>query len=340
MNDLPTPSTPTLADVAEAAGVSQATASRVLNGSRRVAPSYRARVRAAAEELGYAANLWAQATARGTASVVALLVGDIADPYFGQIASGVARGADEVGLVMTIAATQRDSDTETKLVRTLRGLRPHGMILAVSRAVEMAPALKHELDTYRGAGGTIVALGKGAGDVRSVDVDNRGGALALGAALTDIGYRRAVVFGAPIGVRSSDDRIAGFNEGFLNGGGEVTRVFRAGYTRESGCKAMAEALQDGLSPGTLVFGVSDVISIGAMATLRESGRRPGDDIAIAGFNNTETGRDVTPSLTTVHIPLEEVGYQALRATVDEIWKPDYSRLKLEVMLRESTPGIS
>ena len=88
----PTRGAATLHDVAREAGVSLATASRVLNGStRKVAESYRERVEAAAEKLGYTANLSAQATARGTSAIVALLVADIADPYFGQLASGVAR---------------------------------------------------------------------------------------------------------------------------------------------------------------------------------------------------------------------------------------------------------
>lgn len=88
----------TLHDVAREAGVSLATASRVLNGStRKVADSYRERVEAAAERLGYTANLSAQATARGTSAIVALLVADIADPYFGQLASGVAAAPTRPG---------------------------------------------------------------------------------------------------------------------------------------------------------------------------------------------------------------------------------------------------
>ena len=126
-------SSPTLHDVARSAGVSLATASRVLNGStRKVAEAYRERVEAAAAELGYTANLSAQATARGTSAIIALLVADIADPYFAQIAAGVARGADEAGLVVTIAITERDPQREARLVRALRGQR----YLALRAAVD------------------------------------------------------------------------------------------------------------------------------------------------------------------------------------------------------------
>jgi LacI family transcriptional regulator len=328
-----------LDDVARAAGVSLATASRVLNGSRRrVAESYRQRVEAAARGIGYTANLSAQATARGKASVIALLVADIADPYFGQIASGVARGADESGLVVTIAVTEGDPERETRLVRTLRGLRPHGLILAASREIDVAARLSQELDAFTAAGGRVVALGAGAGDARSVVIDNFGGAQALGAALSELGYRRAVVLAAPAGVRSSDDRVAGFSAGFASAGGVVTQIHHDGYTRDSGYRSMRRALAAGLDGGTLVFGASDMAAVGALIALREAGREAGSDVAVAGFGDTPVSRDVTPSLTTVHIPLDEVGYQALRAAVDSEWEPDATLLSLEVVLRDSTPG--
>lgn len=330
----------TLQDVAQRAGVSLATASRVLNGStRRVAESYRQRVLTAAQSLNYIANISAQATARGTAPVIALLVADIADPYFGQIAAGVARGADEVGLVVTIAVTDRDAEREAALVRTLRGLRPAGLILAASRDQGQVAVLQQELDAYTAGGGRVVALGPGAGNVRSVRLDNYGGGHQLGATLAGLGYRDAVVLGALEGVHSSDDRIGGFSAGFTAGGGRIGRVYRAGYSRDNGHRMMSAALADGIAPGTLVFGASDMVAIGALAALREAGRRAGTDVAVAGYDDTLTGRDVTPSLTTVRVPLEDVGYQALRAAVDDDWRPDTSDLGFQVVLRESTPGL-
>lgn len=333
------PGAVTLHDVAREAGVSLATASRALNGSaRKVADSYRARVEAAAEKLGYSANLSAQATARGTSAIIALLVADIADPYFGEIASGVARGADEAGLVVTVAITDRDPEREVRLVRALRGQRPRGLILAASRTSgELAPELAAELDLFAGGGGRVVALGAESETVRGVVIDNRGGADALGAALAERGYRRAIVLAAGEGVVTSDHRLAGFSAGFTQGGGELGRVYRGGFTRESGRALMTEALGEGVEPGTVVFGISDVVAIGALSALRDAGRSVGDDVALAGFDDIPTGRDVTPALTTVRIPLEEVGYHALHAAIDAEWAPAHADLALEVLLRASTP---
>ncbi len=329
----------TLHDVAREAGVSLATASRVLNGStRKVAESYRERVEAAAIKLGYTANLSAQATARGTAAIVALLVADIADPYFGQLAAGVARGADEAGLVVTIAITERDPQREVRLVRALRGQRPRGLILAASRTEGPdAAGLQTELDGFVSMGGRVVMLGPGTGDTRSVAVDNRNGAAALGRELAQLGYRDAIVIAAEGGIRTSDDRVAGFTEGFASGGGAVRDVRRAGFTRDAGYAAAQELLEGDVPEGTLIFGVSDVVAIGVMSAVRDAGRRVGPDIAVAGFDDIATGRDIRPGLTTVRVPLEDLGYRALHAAIDLEWDDSEPPLPLEVIVRGSTP---
>jgi LacI family transcriptional regulator len=331
----------TLDDVARAAGVSLATASRVLNGStRKVADSYRERVEAAAAELGYTANLSAQATARGTSGIIALLVADIADPYFGQLAAGVARGADEAGLVVTIAITERDPQREVRLVRALRGQRPRGLILAASRTEGPdAVGLQTELDAFAGMGGRVVALGPVGGDIRSVTIDNRGGSRALGEELAQLGYREAVIVAAAEGIRTSDDRIAGFTEGFTGGGGAIREVRRGEFTRDAGYAAAQELLADDLPTGTLVFGISDVVAIGVMSAVRDGGRSVGGDIAVAGFDDIATGRDIRPGLTTVRVPLEELGFRALHAALAEEWDAEQPISPLEVIVRGSTPPL-
>ncbi|MBO9624977.1 MAG: LacI family DNA-binding transcriptional regulator [Microbacterium sp.] len=329
---------PTLQDVAREAGVSLATASRVLNGSQRtVAEPYRGRVERAAAELGYTANVSAQATARGTSPVVALLVADIADPYFGLIATGVARGADEHGLVMTISLTQHDPAREARTIRALRGQRPQGLILAVSRTCdESATDTERELADFARRGGRVVTFGSGIAEYRRVGIDDRGGAEELGRSMADLGYRSAITLAAAEGVIASEDRVVGFRRGFTDGGGVVERVVRGDFRRESGAASMASALADGVPEGTLVFGVSDVVAIGAMSALRDAGRVIGADVAVCGFDDVPSGSDLTPALTTVRVPLTELGYQAFRAMVDVEWEQPH--LPLDVIVRASTPS--
>lgn len=329
-------SQPTLSDVATEAGVSLATASRVLNGStRKVAEAYRERVEKAALKLGYTANIAAQTTARGTSSIVALLVADISDPFFSEISAGVARKADEAGCIVTIAETSRDPERELTLVRTLRGQRPRGVILAASRTTTDDSRLKTELQAFQAFGGNAVVFG---GHTRpALSIDNAGGARQLGLEMAGLGYHNAIILGALEGIQTSDERIRGFTAGFTEGGGHIDHVYRGKFQGQSGLELMRSALQDGLSEGTLVFGVSDVIAIGAMTAARDLGYIVGGQLGFCGFDDIPLAHDMSPSLTTVRIPLKELGMQAcdlvLNSTVPE-------PLPLEVVVRGSTPGPS
>ena len=343
----------TLEDVARAAGVSLATASRTLNGStRKVKEANRQLVLEAAERLGYTPNVSAQAVARGTTTTVALLVGDISDPYFSSIAAGVVGEAERAGLVVTMGETRRDPAREVQMVRTMRGQRPRAIILAASRLAgdPEAEALAHELESYEHSGGRAVFVSATDAPFRSLNLANREGARELGRALAGLGYRHPAVLagpaatpepGAPLtgtaGLRTSDERLAGFAEAFAAAGLPLApdRVTSTAFTRDGGYDAMAALIAAGLGDVDLVFAVNDVMAVGAMSALRDAGLEPGRDVAIAGFDDIPTLRDVTPRLTTASLPLEEVGARALRLALGE--HTDEEPIHAEVAIRESTP---
>lgn len=241
--------------------------------------------------------------------------------------------------MVTIGITDRDPHREAGLVRALRGQRPRGLILAASGTdgpgtTELGAAL----EAFAGIG-RVVALG-GRPDVdRCVDVDNHAGAAALAAELVGLGYRDSVIVAAAEGIRLSDERMAGFREGFIGAGGSVGEVCRAGFLRDAAYAAVGDLLAaGGLPGGTIVFGVTDVVAIGAMAALRDAGREVGTDIAVAGFDDIDAARDVVPGLTTVRVPLEDLGRRALRAAIEAEWDADAEPpLPLEVVVRGSTP---
>lgn len=332
----------TLDDVALRAGVSSATASRVLNGSVRVVSEpLRQRVESAARALDYAPHRAAQATARGTAEVVCLLVADIADPYFGHLAAGVSRAAQERGLLLSVAVTGDDADRELAQLAALRGQRPRAVILGASRVGETLPGpLAREIARVQAGGTRVVAVGPGAGDLASVAVDNTGGAWALGRSLGRLGYQRAIVLAGDEGVRTSDDRLAGFVAGFDTTGGKIVRVAHGAIAREAGRAHVRHAAREGLlARGTLVFAVSDVIALGAMAAARELGRAVGTDLAFAGFDDIPAASDCSPGLTTVKVPLDRLGYLTVATACDD-GSESARPLPVEVVLRASTPGPS
>ena len=175
----------TLTDVAVRAGVSQPTASRVLNGSlRKPAPHVVDAVRRAAEELGYVPNAQAQALARSTTGLLGLVVHDISDPYFSAIASGVQRAAAARDRQMMLTATLLSPAQEVGCGRGLH-LAPHRrdhhgrFALDDRRGREAAERLDTDLARYTGNGGRVAVVGQAIPHAHAVIPDNRGGAAAL-----------------------------------------------------------------------------------------------------------------------------------------------------------------
>ncbi|WP_322411107.1 LacI family DNA-binding transcriptional regulator [Microbacterium invictum] len=149
---------PTLHDVAREAGVSLATASRVLNGSnRKVADSYRVRVEAAATKLGYTANVAAQAIARGASAITAFVVTDMTDDRFGALTRALVHETEAAGLILTVAETGGDPERERKILQTLRGQRPQGLILGEGVAGSEGEALA-EIAALQAMGTRVVTF--------------------------------------------------------------------------------------------------------------------------------------------------------------------------------------
>jgi LacI family transcriptional regulator len=333
----------TLSQVAEHAGVSLATASRALNGSvRQVNPELKERVLASALTLGYSPNAQAQAVARGTSNTVALVVGDIADPYFSALASGVIHAADQRGLIVTMAATGIDPDREISTLAALRGQRPRAVILAGSRRIDRSveSRIDHELTAIENAGGHVALIGSRSPGFKSVAILNREGAAALADALVDRGYRDFVVLAGGSELHTARERTAGFVDAALARGVEISsaRVSHGEFSRDGGYATMAALLADGVRPDC-VFAVTDVMALGAMAALREAGITPGTEVAVAGFDDIQLVQDVSPSLTTVALPLADIGARALEIALSV--EPDDSLttpFEGSVVLRDSTPG--
>lgn len=316
---------PTLYDVAREAGVSLATASRALNGSeRRVKDEYRDRVLAAATKLGYTPNLSAQAVARGGSSTVALLVSDIADPYFSTIAAGVIRAAEAEGLVVTMAVTGRDASREIEFVRMLRGQRPRVIVLAGSRFADepSRATLVAELEAFESTGGRVVVIGQAQLPFPTVTIDNAGAEL-LAARLVELGYRGFAILGGPATLLTARDRVEAFQRGL---GDRAATVVHSAFTRDAGYEAATQLDLDGVD---LVFAVNDVMAIGAMSALRDRGIAVPQQVAVAGYDDISTARDVTPPLTTVRLDLTAAGAAAVVGT-DAL-------IGATVVVRESTP---
>jgi LacI family transcriptional regulator len=339
-----------LTEVADRAGVSLATASRVLNGDgSTVGERYRARVLVAAEELGYRANPHAQAVARGASTIVGLVVHDLADPYFSAIADGVMRQCEQRGLVVVLASTRRDPEREIAYVSALSAQRAQAVVIVGSRTTdrELTARLAKELAAYAASGGRVACVSQNRLGTNTVLVQNRAGARDLAVRLAGLGHRRFAVLAGPADLSTARDRHTGFLDGLGRAGvaTDDVQVVHGAFTRDGGYAAATELLARdavGDRAATCVFACNDVMAVGAMAALRDHGLRVPDDVSVAGFDDIRTLRDLVPPLSTVHLDLEELGEKAATLALDS--RPDdpprLIRVRGEVVLRESTRALN
>jgi len=306
---------------------------------RNVSPELRAKVEASAAALGYATNLLAQGIARGLSETVAVVVGSIADPYFAGIVAGVTEVAEASGMVVTIITTGGDREREASALLALKGQRPRHLIMTVSRSLDpqVEEHVADELRAYERMGGTVVFVGSGLPGFRGLVVAGDAAAGRLARALIGRGYRRFAVLTGPAHLEVPVHRARGFIEVVEEAGGEVPERFRVAspINRHSGREAMRAVLSAG-DPPECVFAIADVLAVGAVSAIREAGLEPGRDIGVAGFDDVELLEDMNPSLTTVHLPLVELGARAVRLAAEQA--PRVEHIEAEVMLRASTPG--
>ena len=333
----------TLQDVADRAGVSLTTASRVVSESpRKVGQQMTDRVNLAVAELGYTANLQARAVATGQSNTIGVVVHDIADPYFSSIAAGLIEVAYSRQLLVCLSSTSAGEPGEREYVALMRAQRARALILIGSRTDDVAvrEGLRGEIEAFTHSGGRVVAVGQDLLGVDTIMPENAAGADALARALVAQGHRRFAVRAGPRGVLTARDRLAGFTAGLRSWSvpPEPTSVIFGEFTRDGGYEAMSTVLASGNQLPDCVFAVADVMAVGALARLRAAGLSVPADIAVAGFDDIVTLRDVYPPLTTVRLPLTRMGQMAASLVLGEA-APDRPRVMPvpgEVILREST----
>jgi LacI family transcriptional regulator len=333
----------TLQDVADRAGVSITTASRVVNdGSRRVGAHLARRVHQAVDELGYTANLQARAVATGRSSMVGVVVHDIADPYFSSIAAGLIEAAGARQLLVCLSAAPASEAAEREYVALMHAQRARAVILIGSRTDDAAAraALGGQIAAFTRQGGRAVCVGQPLLGVDTIVPQNAAGADALARALAALGHRRFAVLAGPRGLLTGQDRVGGFRDGLAawSIGLRPADVIHGAFTRDGGYEAMSSVLAAGGPLPDCVFAVNDVMAVGALARLRAAGIAVPGDVAVAGFDDILTLRDVTPPLTTVRLPLKQMGEMAASLVLadGEPGRPRVVPVPGEVIMREST----
>jgi LacI family transcriptional regulator len=306
---------PTIYTVAEKAGVSIATVSRVLNGTARVNEQTRAKVHQAMDALGYQPNASARGLAANTTETIALVFPKLSGPFFSELIRGAEIAASDSDYHLLIYGASGDRLGAKNQTLGMLTTKVDGLILASSG---VSRCYLQELQRQNLP---VVALGEDPSDISAdtIQPDNIGGAEKIVTHLIEHGYRRIAMINGPATRAHASDREIGYRNALrahsLPCFSEL--VIAGAFDEDSGYTAMQQLLQQDPVPDA-VFAASDQMAIGAMAAIHESGLRVPEDIALVGFDDIETARYMQPPLTTIHQDMLGQGQLAVRMLLARI----------------------
>jgi LacI family transcriptional regulator len=301
-----------LSEVAKAGGVSLATASRVLNptNTHPVSEPVRARVLAAAERLDFSVNGLARGLKVKRTHTVAAIVHDFVDPYFNAVARGVTDAAEAAGYLTVLCNSSRDPEKELRYVQLAREQRVAGVLFAgggfASRSYR--DAMRRQIASLRSYGAHAIALEPRGARMAAEIPDNQGGARQATEHLLALGHERIAFIDGPAEVLTSRDRLRGHREALEAAGlpYDERLVASGGFTEQGGRAALA-GLLDGAPAFTAVFASNDAMAIGCLVELRSRALAIPGDMSLVGFDDIPAVRWFDPPLTTVRVPMEEIG---------------------------------
>ncbi|AGJ58626.1 LacI family transcriptional regulator [Streptomyces sp. FT05W] len=313
---------PTLEAVAARAGVSRATASRVVNGGAGVRQPLVDQVRKAVEELGYIPNHAARTLVTRRNGAVAVIIDEpefrvFSDPFFSRQIRGISRelNAHDAQLVLLLVEGSGDFD---RVTRYLAGGHVDGVLAFSLHTDDELPAIirRFRVPTVYGGRPQHAARGQDDPELPYVDCDNRGGAREAVRHLVSLGRRCVAHIAGPRDQVSALDRIDGYRDVLPDAAEEL--VVDGDFTTEGGARAMTELL-DARPDVDAVFVSNDLMASGALRVLRERGVRVPEDVAVVGFDDMASVAEATePPLTTVRQDVEGMGRLMVRLLMERL----------------------
>ena len=302
-------------DVAAEAGVSVATVSRVLNDHPSVSAEARARVLAAVEALGYRPNAVARSLRTDQTHTLGLVISDVMNPYFTELARSVEEEARALGYSVIIGNADERPDLQDHHVRTLLDRRIDGLL--VSPTDGGSPLM---LDAVR-AGTPMVFVDRWIPgvDVPVVRADGQGAVRDLVAHLHGLGHRRLAIIAGPAATTTGRERVEAFREALGAYGLELPDAYigQGDFQADSG-RRVTEGFLDLPEPPEVVFAADNLMALGALDAVRARGLRVPDDLALAAFDDIRWFVHTDPPITAIAQPTGELGRAAVRALVDRI----------------------
>jgi LacI family transcriptional regulator len=305
----------TMADVAREAGVSKMTVSRVVNKKGEISPATREHVLEVIARLGYRPSAIARGLATSRTGTLGLVVPDIANPFFSEIARGVEDQAYAAGYNVFLCSTNEDPRREKEVLDSLEEKLVDGLILCSSRLAQ--DDLSAAVDEFPAV--VLVNRSVVEGDAGVVRVDSELGGRIAAEFLLAAGHRAVGFLTGPATSFDGRLRVSGYRRALEDAG--ITPPSEWEYGCPSNVQGGLEAAREFLLTHpelTALICYNDLVAVGALQACTQLGRRVPEDLAIVGFDDIPTAALVTPSLTTCRSAQFEIGFQAMRLLLDRI----------------------
>ena len=305
---VPTPR-PTYTVIAKAAGVSEATVSRVLNGDESVHPDRAKRVNEAVDKLGYRKNRVASALASGRSGLIAVVIDDdlsvFSDPFWGTVTSGVSRILSENG-IHTVLMVSPVGSVDGGVAHYLKSGEVDGAIFFVLHSDALVNNLKKS-----GLPMVIAGTPHSSLDIPFVDTDNFGGAYAGTKHLINQGCKKIAIITGDIGTTAAKQRLDGYLQAFRETGGVPAKglICEGDYSLESGMENTRKLLADHPDVDG-IFASNDLMAAGAVTVLQDMGKLVPEQIKVVGFDDALIAQTTRPALTTIRQDVVALGEAA------------------------------
>jgi len=325
----------TIKDVAREAGVNVSTASRALSGSYGVHKATREKIARIAKKLQYFPNSIAKGLVTGSSKTLGLLISDIRNPFFAEVARGVEDAAQAAGFQVFLCNSDLDSAKQMAYFQVLRSRRVDGVIM--NSISNLSAAQQHELAE---AGIPVVLLNRPPGvqaAFSTVAADNFRGGCLVGQYLAGLGHRSIGHITGPRSHGNLSQRRRGFLKALQRRQVSVSTLY--GHQSYDGGFELAQKLLGQCPAVTAIFAANNIMAFGALRALRAMGLEAPGDISIVGFDDLELAGIITPPLTTVRQPKYEMGQAAVQVLLAKNGDSEHRVLEVSLIERQSCRAL-
>jgi LacI family transcriptional regulator len=343
---LPNKQSTNLSDIARALGVSSATVSNALSGKGRVSPSLISRVKEMADRLGYVPSQAGRALRTGRNGVLGLVLPDIANPLFPQIAQAVESAAVEAGYGILIGDSRGAVELQTAAINRLIERGVDGLVIVPRRGTRIA-----DMDI------PVAVIDSPSTPGNTVAADHWQGGELVGEHLTSLGHKKVLLLGRSPASIVQSDRIGGIKAGLMRGSAgvkahrsDIDIIWIEQHEERYGSGALL-GLQEKIAEGiTAIATVSDVHALRAMTELYHSGYKVPDDVSVVGFDDLFWSSGITPALSTVRMDLARIAQIAIASLIQVIDghaqsnkgivpSSDISRVPMNLIIRQTCGAL-